>query len=961
MEEAISTYWEKERIFERSIDERPAEKGYVFYDGPPFATGLPHYGHLLQSTIKDAVPRYWTMQGYRVPRKWGWDCHGLPIENIIEKELKLGSKKDIESYGIDKFNSACRVAIFAYEKEWARYISRLGRWVEFEDSYKTMDNNYIESVWWVFSELYKKDHIYKGFRVSLYCPRCATPISNFEVAMGNSYIDREDPAVYVKFPVKGDLSEIDGKKAFFLAWTTTPWTLPANTGLSVHPDLAYVAVSAAGSDDVLILAEARVAEVFAGVETTVHARWTGKELEEKTYEALYSYLPVEGNGFRVVAGEHVTATDGTGIVHTAPAFGEEDLQIGKAKQLPIVQTLNDEGLFVSACGQLAGKKTAEANPLVIDDLTRRGLLFKEEKITHSVAICWRCDTHLLYKAQDAWFVNVTDLKPSMLKTAEKINWHPEHFKEGRFGRGLDSAPDWNISRSRYWGSPIPVWECTSCSVRTVIGSVEELKQKAKAGTWPETFDAHRPMIDDILLSCSCGGEQKRIPEVFDCWFESGSMPVASVHYPFENRKWFEQHFPADFIGEAQDQTRGWFYNLHVLATALFDKPAFKDVIVTGLLMAEDGKKMSKKLKNYPDPWHVLTTHGADALRYYMLSSTVVEGESPSFSERDLQAVVRGFLNLLWNVKTFYETYAKDQRVEITLPRSAHVLDRWLYSRFNQLLADTTKSMDNYELADATRPLRAFVDDLSTWWLRRSRDRFKSEQEYERMDALRTLKEILEEFSKVIAPFMPFIAERIYLDIEGQKSSVHLERWPKVQDRYIDPRLIEDMAWVRVMVSKGQEARVIAKIPVRQALAKVTLFLRSAEEAQRLSKQSDLLTLIREELNVEAVELAQLPSDITEEMVELDTVITPELRKKGLRREFLRQAMAYRKQIGLSPSDVVRFGYQTENEELKQIISEGGAQLAKDVRALEFVPTEITPSTDTMTADVGDGSVTLIRL
>lgn len=961
IEEGISAYWTAERIFERSIDERPADKIFTFYDGPPFATGLPHYGHLLQSTIKDAVPRYWTMQGYRVPRKWGWDCHGLPIENIIEKELKLGSKKEIEAHGIDKFNAACRTAIFAYEKEWGKYIDRLGRWVEFEDSYKTMDTNYIESVWWVFSELYKKEHIYKGFRVSLCCPRCATPISNFEVAMGNSYIEREDPAVYVKFPATGDLAQIEGKKAYFLAWTTTPWTLPANTGLSVHPELTYVAVAAAGSEDVLILAEARVADVFQGVEVTVLARWTGKELEEKTYEALYSYLPVEGNGFRVVTGEHVTASDGTGIVHTAPAFGEEDLQVGKAKNLPILQTLNDEGLFISACGLLGGRKTSEANPIVIEDLVQRGLLFREEKITHSVAICWRCDTPLLYKAQEAWFVNVTQLKPAMLKTAEKIQWHPEHFKEGRFGRGLDSAPDWNISRSRYWGSPIPVWECVSCSERTVIGSVQELKEKAKAETFPAEFDAHRPMIDDIILSCACGGEQKRIPEVFDCWFESGSMPVASVHYPFENKKWFEQHFPADFIGEAQDQTRGWFYNLHVLSTALFDKPAFKDVIVTGLLMAEDGKKMSKKLKNYPDPWHVLVTHGADALRYYMLSSTVVEGESPSFSERDLQSVVRGFLNLLWNVKTFYETYAKDQRVEVTMPRSAHVLDRWLYSRYNQLLADVTKAMDGYELAVATRPLRAFVDDLSTWWLRRSRERFKSEHEYERLDALRTLKEILEEFSKMIAPFMPFIAERIYLDIGGQKSSVHLEFWPKVQERYINDKLMQDMAWVRQMVSKGQEARNISKIPVRQALAKVTLFVRSAEDVQRLAHQGDLMSLVRDELNVELVQLAPAPAEATEDTVELDTVITPELRKKGLRRELMRQMMAYRKQLGLSPADVVRFGYETQDPELKQLIEESATELAKDVRASELVPATGLSEPEAVRAEVGEGEVYLVRL
>lgn len=959
IEENVSAHWEAERIFERSVNERAVEKGFTFYDGPPFATGLPHYGHLLQSAIKDAVPRYWTMQGYRVPRKWGWDCHGLPIENIIEKELKLGSKREIEAYGIDKFNAACKTTIFAYEKEWGKYISRLGRWVEFENSYKTMDNSYIESVWWVFSELYKKEHIYKGLRVSLYCPRCATPISNFEVAMGNSYIDREDPAIFIRFPVEGQ------DKTSLVAWTTTPWSVPGVTGLAVSSKLEYSYVRMRDTGDVTICATSRVQEVFKDVAPEAYEvmkRVPGTELVGMRIVLPYTFFPMDMVAAgRVILGDHVTDEVGTGVVTTAPAFGEEDLIAGQATGLPIAQTLNDEGVFVAECGMFAGKKTAEANPMVIDDLRQRGLLWREEKITHSVAICWRCDTHLLYKAQPAWFVNVTKLKPAMLKTADKIHWHPEHFKEGRFGRGLHTAPDWNISRSRYWGSPIPVWECDTCETRTVVGSIDELKKIAQPATWPAEFDAHRPFIDAIKLACPCGGEQTRIPEVFDCWFESGSMPVASVHYPFENKKWFEQHFPADFIGEAHDQTRGWFYTLHVLATALFDKPAFKDVIVTGLILAEDGKKMSKKLKNYPDPWMVFTTYGADALRYYLLSSPVVEADSLNFSERDLQSVVRGFMNLLWNVKTFYETYAKNDRIEVTMPRSAHVLDRWLFSRFNQLLADVTKAMDSYELAVASRPLRAFVDDLSTWWLRRSRERFKSEHEYERIDALRTLKEILEEFSKMIAPFMPFIAERIYLDIGGQKSSVHLEFWPKVQDRYINEKLMQDMDWVRQMVSKGQEARNVSKIPVRQALGSVTLFVRSAEDLPRLAHQADLLSLVRDELNVESVVLAPAVAEATEDTVELDTVITPELRKKGLRRELVRQLMAYRKQLELSPSDSVRFGYETQATELQQLIAEAGESVAKDVHASELVPTTGLTEPHALRASVGDAQILLIKL
>ena len=797
MEEEISAYWKKHRIFERSLEERSPKKTYVYYDGPPFATGLPHYGHLLQSTVKDAIPRYWTMKGYHVPRRWGWDCHGLPIENLIEKDLKLVSKKEIESYGIDKFNNACRLSVFTYEKEWARYIERLGRWVNFEASYKTMDFRYTESVWWVFAELYKKKHLYKDVRVSLYCPRCATPLSNFEIAMGNSYMDYDDPAVFVKFPVK------DKEKTFFLAWTTTPWTLPANTGLAVHPDLMYVAMKLDESGETLIFAEGRQSDVLKqyyplvdhdhGVPFEVVGRWKGAELVGWRYEPLYHFLPVEGDGFRVVAGEHVTADDGTGIVHTAPAFGEDDLAVARKEHLPLVFTVDDEGRFIEACGPFAGLKVKEADPKVMEDLQSRGLLYRAEKIRHSVPVCWRCNTLLIYKAQPAWFVDVTNLRSKLLKSANKIHWHPEHFKDGRFGKGLASGPDWNISRTRYWGSPIPVWECKDCSERTVIASIAELKKLAKPETLPSDLDLHRPMIDQVVIPCSCGGERRRIPEVFDCWFESGSMPVASLHYPFENKKWFDDNFPADFIAEGQDQTRGWFYTLHVLATALFNKPAFKDVAVTGMILAEDGKKMSKSLKNYPDPWKVFTTYGADAIRYYFLSSPVVEAEALNFSERDLQNIVRNVVNLLWNVKTFYATYAKET-IRVTKPRSAHILDRWIFSRLVQCLQEVTECMDRYELARATRPIRGFIDDLSTWWLRRSRERLKSDNAFEQADALKTLREVLEEFSKIIAPFMPFIAERIYSDIGGQKASVHLEKWSKVETRTLDERLLMDMQW-----------------------------------------------------------------------------------------------------------------------------------------------------------------------
>ncbi len=963
IEQEILEFWKKEHVFERSIEERPDTKGYVFYDGPPFATGLPHYGHLLQSAIKDAVPRYWTMNGYRVPRRWGWDCHGLPIENLIEKELKLGSKRDIERFGIEPFTAACRASVFTYENEWEKYVERLGRWVDFKRSYKTMDNDYIESVWWVFFELYKKDYVYKNVRVSLYCPRCATPLSNFEVAMGNSYIDHEDPAIYVKFPVVGE------EKTFFVAWTTTPWSIPGITGLAVHQDLMYVAAKIASTGETLIFAEARQSDVLRlhvlpttkgelegvskeeGGSFQIISRWLGKDLVGKYVETPYHFLPVEGDAYRVVLGDHVTAETGTGVVTTAPAFGEDDLVTARKQNLPLLFTLDEEGRMVKECGAFAGLKAKEADVSIMQDLRDRGLLYREERITHSVPICYRCSTLLLYKAQPAWFIDITKLKPSLLKTAKKISWHPDHFKEGRFGKGLASAPDWNISRSRYWGSPIPVWECADCGKRTVVGSVAELTKLAKEGHVTKGMDLHRPGIDAIKIPCACGQEQSRIPEVFDCWLESGSMPFASLHYPFENKKWFEDNFPADFIGEAQDQTRGWFYTLHVLSTALFEKPAFKHAIVTGLILAEDGRKMSKSLKNYPDPWKVFDAYGADALRYYLFSSPVLEADSLNFSERDLQSIVRGFLNLVWNVKVFYETYAP-HRLALTKPRSVHVLDRWLFSRLTELTQEMTKQMNAYELMRATRPLRDFVDDLSTWWLRRSRERIKAENEFEKVDALRTLREVLEELAKLMAPFTPFLAEKIYQDIGGQKMSVHLERWPKTEARFIDPRLTSDMAWVRAVASRTHELRTEAKLAVRQVLASLTISLRESAEVSRLMQQKDLLALLREEVNVEEIRVVvgTFEGEVSWQAA-LDTVITPALRQKGTRREFTRHVMHARKEAGLRPIDRVELQVVLALGEMRMSLETDLASLAHDVRAVKVVFVDVLPMATLVTQAV----------
>ncbi|KAA0206859.1 isoleucine--tRNA ligase [Candidatus Uhrbacteria bacterium] len=948
MEEEIAAYWKKHDIFRRSIEERPASKGYAFYDGPPFATGMPHFGHLLQSAVKDVVPRYWAMKGYRIPRLWGWDCHGLPVESLIQKELKLSGKPAIEAYGVEEFNRACAASVLKYTDEWKRYVERLGRWVEFDRAYKTMDHSYIESVWWAFAELWKKKLVYKGLRVSFFSPFNGTPLSNMEVAMENSYVDAEDPSIIVKFPVQGEPG------TFFLAWTTTPWTLPANVALAVHPNETYAKVRVHGRKETYWFAEKLTSKVlreffpleedqedFEVLEKRLGSGLVGIgyeppfALDDETRETLTkrpgSIL------YQVIAMDYVTTEDGTGIVHTAPAFGEEDFRASAERKLPVIVTLDDNGKHLPGVPLVAGTGFMESNPVLIEDLRNRGRVFREETVKHSVAIFARNGTRLIYKAQDAWYVDVTKLKPKMRKSAAKIDWHPPHLKEGRFGQGIETAPDWCISRSRFWGAPLPVWTNADGTDVRVFGSIAELeKAVGKKIDLKDPMALHRPWIDELTFNNDEGEEMRRIPDVFDCWFESGSMPYASIHYPFENKKWFEANFPADFIAEGQDQTRGWFYNLHVLATALFGKPAFRDVVCTGLVLAEDGRKMSKSLNNYPDPWDVLTTQGADALRFYLVSSPVVEADSVNFSERDLQNLVRGFLNLFWNVKTFYATYAEGQSVRLMKPRSAHMLDRWMFARLHETLGDVTKSMDEYELARAARPLRGFVEDLSTWWLRRSRERIKSENVFDRTDALRTLLEVLLETAKMLAPFTPFIAEKVYLDVGGKLASVHLEKWSKPDARLVDARLIADMQLVRAIASKGHEQRAMAKLPVRQALAAAVVRVKDAEEAARILRQLDLLQLLAEELNVEAVRV-EAKADLSEPWtVELDTELTPELKRKGLRREFVRQMMALRKQVGLAPGDRIRLMITAVEGELRDAIEETRAEVLRDLKATEIV-------------------------
>lgn len=953
IEEEISAFWKKQGIFERSIEERPESKGYVFYDGPPFATGLPHPGHLLQSAIKDAVPRYWTMKGYQVPRVWGWDCHGLPMEALIQKEHKLQGKPEIEAFGVEKFNRACADAVMRYSDEWKKYVERIGRWVDFDGAYKTMDRDYIESVWWVFSELWKKKLVYKDLRVSFYSPVNGTPLSNSEVAMENSYIDAEDPSVVIKFKVVGE------ENAYLLAWTTTPWTLPANVALAVHPEEMYLKVRIKSSGEIYYFAEKLEAQVLKqfyplGEEQDdfeVLQKMQGSALVGMKYEPLYplekeawdSMIEREGRiSFEVVGMDYVTMTDGTGIVHTAPAFGEEDFRAAGEHGLPVLVTLDHVGVQRAGVRVGSGQFYLESNEPITQDLEARGLLYRKETVRHSVAIFARNNTRLIYKAQPAWYVDIKKLRPKMIKTAEKINWHPAHLKEGRFGKGLETAPDWCISRSRFWGAPIPVWTNEDGTDVRVFGSVAELEEATGVKLDEKDVMAlHRPHIDSLTFINEKGQQMRRITDVFDCWFESGSMPYAAPHYPFENKKWFENNFPADFIGEALDQTRGWFYNLHVLSTALFNKPAFTNVVCTGLILAEDGRKMSKSQKNYTDPWDIFQIYGADAMRYYLLSSPVVEGEALNFSDRDLQNIVRGFLNLFWNVKTFYATYGEGESIRLDKPRSAHILDRWIFSRLHALVIEVTNEMDQYEIARATRPLRAFVEDLSTWWLRRSRDRIKSEKTYERVDALKTLLEVMLDFSRLMAPFTPFLAEKVYLDMGGPKASVHLDKWPKADERLVDQRLLADMEWIREAASKAHEQRAAAKLPVRQALAAAIIRIKDIEEVARMSRQTDLTNLLAEELNVEAIRIEHVAENAEPWTVTLDTVITEELKRKGLRREFVRMVMASRKEKGMQPVDRIRVSAKVD-QLMMEAVQEKQAEIERDLKA------------DSLSISVGEG-------
>jgi isoleucyl-tRNA synthetase len=1191
-EEEILAFWREHRIFEKSL-ERPSPKGeFVFYDGPPFATGLPHYGSLLSSIIKDVIPRYKTMRGFHVRRRWGWDCHGLPIENLVEKKLGLKTKKDIEALGIDKFNEAARAMVLQYAEDWEKYVDRIGRWVDFKNSYKTMDNTYIESVWWALAELHKKGQLYEGRKVLLYCPHCETPLAKAEIAMDNSYQEITEEAVTVKFevtnPEKLGLVRKSDTPVFMLAWTTTPWTLPGNVAIAVGKDIQYVTLEhsmpatvgsvtpgayviaqdivwkALNSGDNILSSEVKTLLYnYCGDNDTLLKdlvqyasdqegffdkygieRKKGRSFAGLKYKPLYPIEKVNAankqSAHSVLMGDFVTTDEGTGIVHTAVIYGEDDYNLGLREDLPMVPLLDSSGKYNSDAPEfLQGRYIKEAEADIKVDLKVRNLLLGNPKMnTHSYPHCYRCGTPLIYNALSSWFVNIQQVKDRMIALNEDINWFPEHLKHGRFGNIVESAPDWTISRNRFWASPLPIWKSADGEVR-VIGSLDEIKKltkksgnqyivmrhgeaennvagiistraenphhltehgreqvhatieklrdkgidltiaspfvrtqetarlvaegiglakdqiitreelaefnggdydgktvdeyhayfandeeyftkacpggetyadiKCRVGTLlyelEETYtnktilvvtheapawllaavscgltpkeanelwgaetlfletaafrelpfvplphnadyelDLHRPYIDTIELVDEQGRALKRIPEVVDCWVESGSMPFAEYHYPFEHKDDFERRFPGDFISEYIAQTRTWFYYMHAMAVSLFDTIAFRSVVTTGTILAADGSKMSKSKGNYTDPLENLDRYGADALRYYLMTSVVMQAEDLNFRNEDIREAHNRVINMLWNSYQFYQLYARES---LSAPGESvpdHVLDQWLFARQKQLIRDCTGSMDAFDTVRAGRALRDFIDDLSTWYIRRSRDRFRSGES----GVMSTLRATLETIVKIAAPLMPFITESIYRGVRGEEVSVHLADWPTGESLSIaEEKLIADMTEVRRFVSLALEARAKAGIKVRQPLQSMTLKTASGQLS------TDLLQLIKDEVNVKEVVF----NEAIGESVELDTTITLELKEEGWVRELVRNLQDVRKAHGLTPQDTIEWQFAADAESQAKI-ERAKERILADTRAKEL---EFAAFSDDMAELAVDGEVVFVRL
>jgi len=860
MEEAVLRFWKEQNILKKSDERRRGGLEFVFYEGPPTANGRPGVHHVLARAFKDIFPRYKIMRGYHVIRRGGWDTHGLPVELEVEKRLGFTSKGQIDEYGIARFNELCRKSAFDYIQDWEKLTDRIAFWVDLKDAYITYTNEYIESVWWILKTFWDKGLLYQGYKVVPYCPRCGTPLSDHEVALG--YDQAVDPSVFVRMPL------VEDPGTSLLVWTTTPWTLPGNVAVAAHPDVDYVIVERdlpEGGSEKLILAQPLVEKVFRDEPVKVYETFKGKKLKGLHYKPLFTFLIPDKPAYYVVLEDFVTTEDGTGLVHMAPAFGAEDMQAATEYDLPILMTVGADGTFIPEVRPWRGLFVKDADPLIIQDLQARGLLYRSETYTHTYPFCWRCSTPLLYYARGTWYIRTTQYKDKLVELNRRINWVPEHIKEGRFGNWLENNVDWALGRERYWGTPLPVWECQTCHHQLAVGSIAELSQRvgrdlAQPSSSGQLLDLHRPYVDEIQFPCpECNGTMRRVPELIDVWFDSGAMPVAQWHYPFENQEIFKKQFPADFICEAVDQTRGWFYSLHAISTLLFESECYRNVICLGLVLDYQGQKMSKSHGNTVNPWDVLVEHGADAFRWYLYTAGQ-PGQERRFSVDLVGEVVRNFTLTLWNVYSFFVTYANLDNwspagQDSILTCSFSDLDRWLLSELHALVRDVTTALETYDVTGATRPIQVFVDSLSKWYLRRSRRRFwKSESDADKNAAYATLYEALVTLSKLLAPTMPFLAEELYQNLVRSTDpkapeSVHLTDWPIFDDSRIDDGLNTDMELVVKLASLGHSARNQAAIKVRQPLSEAAFAVGSAPEVRVLEQYADLLA---DELNVKQV-------------------------------------------------------------------------------------------------------------
>ena len=944
-EKDLVQYWKKHQTFEKSVEQRPKEGAYVFYDGPPFITGVPHHGTLLSSIVKDAVPRYWTMKGRRVERVWGWDCHGLPAEVFTEKKLGIKDRRDIgATVSIEDYITTCRDNMVQTGDLWESTIERIGRWVDFRGAYKTMDKEYMESVWWAFKKLYDEGKIYEGEKVLLYCTRDATPISKAEVAMDNSYQEVTDPSVFVKFKLKGEDIAV-------LAWTTTPWTLPANTAVAVNKNEEYAEVDVAGER--LILAKAMLDKALTDekhnvVPYTITRTFTGSELVGKSYEPLFESRGEKAH--KIWHAEYVSMEEGTGIVHLAPAYGEEDYALSREKGFPFVNNIDDSGLYVD--GEWAGQNVWEANKPIAKTLHERGVVWKIDYIRHSYPHCHRCGTKLMYRAHPSWFMDIAEQREAMLEQNENINWFPGHVKHGRFAKTVESAPDWNLSRDRFWATAMPVWKGVSKDGTEhikVVGSYAELKELSGV----ELEDYHRPWIDGVEFELD-GVHYKRIDKVMDCWFESGSMPFAQFHYPFENKEKFEASFPGDFIAEYVGQVRAWFYYLHAVSVGLFGANSFKNCIVTGTLAGNDGRKMSKSYGNYTDPNVLMDEYSADALRFLLLGSPVLAGEDFNLLDKDVQDIQRK-LAMAWNMYDFFTMYAEVDGWEWTgapedpLTELSNPLDRWIVSRLHQTEQHITRHMDDYNIPEAVSEVLPFLDDASNWYVRRSRRRFwKSEDDADKGDAYRTLHYVLVRLSLLLAPFTPFLADELYQKLTGGES-VHLLDWP--MPGAIDELVLKEMAQTRSVIEQGLAARMFKndeepQVKVRQPLASLSY------GGQQLGEYFE--AIIADEVNVKEV---KYPSEV-KTAVSVDKNITPELQREGMMREVIRGVQNARKQAGLNVDDRIVLQLSTADDELAKAVDEH----AQTIQAETLAQTFANPGSDSYAVVVSvDGKELTIEL